>query len=863
MGVVYRARREGAEHDVALKVIAAGEDASAEALARFQREARIATELDHPGIVKVLETGEADGQVWFAMELVEGEPLSQQIKEREFTWQQAVTIVRDVADALAVAHEKGVLHRDIKPSNILMDAEGRPHLTDFGLAKDTRTESKYTRTGQTLGTPAYMSPEQARGDLAELTPASDVWALGCVLYELLANRPAFEGDTPAAVIGAVMTQPVSLRELPVPCRPIIRDCLRIRPEARYGTAAELRDDAARALAGEQTASGARRRKRVVAAALGVIVMVAALVPATVAGVQWARGPAQSDSSANPAAQVAERAWAKRAENPREALEGLEEAFRADPTLSQTRVRLGVLRWLFADNAGARELWEGVPAGSAEWGIAQCYLGMESMFHVTGDAIRTGEAKARFEAAKASPGSAGRLARTALAMLSGRKGDVPPKGDGWDEALLRAVVISGRVRGAEGDRLALQAYDEALSSGMRFTWALFSRGSIKSRLKLHDDAIRDFDEVLAVDPSFASARRNRAATLLNAERDREALEEIDRYLALKPEDAEGYYLRGEAKANLGDLPAGRADMSRAIDLDSGHLHAWIQRGKIANELGDRRAAIADFDVALRIEPNMPDVLVDRGSIKELLGDPAGAVADYREALRVNPKHAGALINLSTIYAARGDMATAMRLNQRAVKADPASPLAWTNVGTGHRMAGDLDASLEALGRALEIDPDFVRALRGRAFTHQKRNDLPAALADLNRAIELEPANGEVWFERGNVYVKAGDYARAKQDFTAAIEAERPYAQGYVHRALAHQADGNLKLALADLGSALDADPKDVRARGLRGMLHLLEGRPGEARTDLERALAEAPLGWGLRPIMERHLARARRESGERR
>ncbi|MHC5018901.1 MAG: serine/threonine-protein kinase, partial [Planctomycetota bacterium] len=114
MGVVYRARRDGDDHDVALKLIHPDAAAGPEQLARFQREVRIAQELDHPGIVRCLDAGGDDGTVWFAMELIEGEPLSKQIREREFTWREAVTIVRDVADALAVAHDKGILHRDLK-----------------------------------------------------------------------------------------------------------------------------------------------------------------------------------------------------------------------------------------------------------------------------------------------------------------------------------------------------------------------------------------------------------------------------------------------------------------------------------------------------------------------------------------------------------------------------------------------------------------------------------------------------------------------------------------------------------------------------------------------------------------------------
>jgi serine/threonine-protein kinase len=293
MGVVYRARRsdadtdaDAADVDVALKVLPANEDASDEQVTRFQREARIAGGLDHPGIVRCLEWGEADGVAWFAMELIEGEPLSKQIRDQEFTWQEAVTLTRDVADALAVAHEAGVLHRDIKPSNILIDADGRPHLADFGLAKELHTASKLTRTGATLGTPAYMSPEQARGEIRTLTPASDVRSLGAVLYELLAGQPAFTGDTPAAVIGHVIQgTPTPLPGLPPAVRDLIAASLANSPADRPRDAAALRNACERVLAGRRPGVRARRRRVALAA------VAAAAVVAALAGGWWLSRPA--------------------------------------------------------------------------------------------------------------------------------------------------------------------------------------------------------------------------------------------------------------------------------------------------------------------------------------------------------------------------------------------------------------------------------------------------------------------------------------------------------------------------------------------------------------------------------------------
>ncbi|MCI0341916.1 MAG: serine/threonine protein kinase, partial [Planctomycetales bacterium] len=195
---VYRARdsRPGREGDeVAVKVLVLGEDAAPEELRRFFREVALARDLDHPGVLPVLEWGEEGGRAWFARRHVPGRTLESLLRENVLPCGRALAIARDLADALGAAHAKGILHRDVSPETIWVDLEGKPYLCDFGLAKSVTTGSKYTRTGVALGSPRTMSPEQARGEIHGLTPATDVWGLGCVLYEMLAGRPPFDADS--------------------------------------------------------------------------------------------------------------------------------------------------------------------------------------------------------------------------------------------------------------------------------------------------------------------------------------------------------------------------------------------------------------------------------------------------------------------------------------------------------------------------------------------------------------------------------------------------------------------------------------------------------------------------------------------
>ncbi|MCZ7639312.1 MAG: protein kinase [Verrucomicrobia bacterium] len=205
MGVVFRARQISLNRTVALKLIAAGRLASPGQVRRFRAEAETAAGLDHPHIVPIYEIGEHAGQHFFTMRLLEGGSLAARIGAlgSQFTDGEAARLVATIARAVHFAHQHGVLHRDLKPGNILLDREGQPHVTDFGLAKVLTEGADLTQTVAVLGTPHYMSPEQARGRTRELTTASDIYSLGAVLYELLTGQPPFTGETLVEVLRRV------------------------------------------------------------------------------------------------------------------------------------------------------------------------------------------------------------------------------------------------------------------------------------------------------------------------------------------------------------------------------------------------------------------------------------------------------------------------------------------------------------------------------------------------------------------------------------------------------------------------------------------------------------------------------------
>jgi serine/threonine-protein kinase len=255
MGVVYKARQKGLERIVAVKMILASHLASPDQVRRFQEEARAAAGLRHPHIVHIHEVGQCHGQHYFAMEYIEGMSLAERLARGPLEAEEAARLVLHVARAVEHLHQHGYIHRDLKPSNILLDAEGEPYVSDFGLAKAFAPGSAATTTGVIAGTPSYMSPEQAAGHNAEVGRSSDVYSLGAILYEAMTGRPPFRAesalDTLLAVLGGEPELPRRLnRRLPRELELICLKCLSRSPQDRYATAGGLADDLDRFLKGE-------------------------------------------------------------------------------------------------------------------------------------------------------------------------------------------------------------------------------------------------------------------------------------------------------------------------------------------------------------------------------------------------------------------------------------------------------------------------------------------------------------------------------------------------------------------------------------------------------------------------------------
>ncbi len=287
MGVVYHARQLSLGREVALKIVLAGPHAAWSERSRLRAEAETVASMKHPNIVAIYEIGEQNNVAHLALELVEGGSLAQALAKRPMASQQAAEMAETLAKTMAYVHERGVLHRDLKPANVLLTIDGVPKISDFGLAKWLDVPSKDSRNGVIVGTPGYMAPEQARCQLALVAPATDVYALGAILYEMLTGRPPFHAATTQETVQQLLTedpvpparlQPRVARDLETICL----KCLQKEPGRRYATANALALDLRCFLSGrpilarpvpywEKVAKWTRRRPAV-AVLIGFIVV---------------------------------------------------------------------------------------------------------------------------------------------------------------------------------------------------------------------------------------------------------------------------------------------------------------------------------------------------------------------------------------------------------------------------------------------------------------------------------------------------------------------------------------------------------------------------------------------------------------
>jgi serine/threonine-protein kinase len=795
MGVVYKARHLALNRLVALKMILAAHLSSAAGHARLRLEAELAARIQHPNIVQVHEVGSHPDGPFLGLEWVDGGTLADRLAE---PWPAAcaAALVKTLARAVHAAHAQGVIHRDLKPANVLLQelppdeaAAGAvslpggalvvPKLADFGLALLVEGGEQLTGTGQVVGTPAYMAPEQARGERARVGPATDVHALGVILYQLLTGRVPFPGDDPVQVLLAVTTTepppPRRLRpQVPRDLETVCLKCLEKEPADRYPSAGALADDlgnfledrpvqARRPSVVQVAARWARRHRAVVwSAALAALVGLAVLAGS--AGwvvrdraARQARATTEAREALSQAAALREEArqaggdsgkWAEARAMARRA-ETLVEGGRAAPGLAEEVADL--IRELDAEQAdrGLVDRLDRAPLLQAEVDVK------ENVFLLRRALPEYRQAFADYGLRPASTAPAEAAARLRRRPAAVREAAVAgldswldlareEKEDevGWLEQVLAVADPDDwrqRLRVARGrrDRQALQALagEVKVASQRPQSLVLLYRGLRVSGAL--EDAVKMLERAQQAYPGDFWINHHLGKSYYDSRPPR--LDEAIRFrtaaVALRPRSAGARLNLGAALEGRGRLDEAITAYRQAIDLRADYAQAHYNLVRAMARKGQLDDVVASYRKDTKLHPDSAVAHQCLGIALKQKGDAAGAAASYRRALAIDPKVAWAHNELGNALQYLGDLPGAVASFRRAAALAPKVASPRYNLGNALWLSGDLPGAATSFRRVLEIDPKHAEAHCNLGHVLMRQGALSRALAELRRGHDL--------------------------------------------------------------------------------------------------------------------------------
>ncbi|HYP08239.1 MAG TPA: protein kinase, partial [Bryobacteraceae bacterium] len=702
MGVVYRALDKRLERTVALKFLLPLADLGPEARARFLREARAASALDHPNVGTIYGIVDGpEGEPCIVMAYYEGETLARRIARGPMLIEEAVRIALQVAEGLAAAHDKGIVHRDMKPSNVLIGAKGAVKVLDFGLAKFTDVDQTLTKPETILGTAQYMAPEQVRGDVIDAR--ADVWALGAVLYEMLTGNPPFvAADTYALLYAVVEKAPRPLGEVAPEIERVVMKALTKKPEQRYATMREFADDLRRAAAVENVGSDAPtvQLSRGTKSRSSVHVWSRRRIGLAVAGVIGA-------------AAAAFAVWSFTGGAPE-------------------RETVAILPFTTSADASAAALADGF-AEALSGRIAQLEQLKESLTLVpTGDVIaknvtNASDAQGRLGATVTVSGVLARESGTGLRLdlhvvdihrkqpinvtLRDNKGDIRGLEDRAAAELASVLDAGSELRASRGGGGAsAQGYEEYLR-GLGYLQRWDKPGNL-------DRALTAFMEAVRVDGEFARA-----------------------YVGL----AEASSTKYRVDKDPANLQHAMHYARQAVQLDPKLAEAHVVLGNLHRESVQRDLAVIEFQRALELEPRSAAALFGMARVYEDLGRSSEAENAYRRAVALNPFSWSAHNLLAGFYFRQRRFADAEAQYRRTVELTPDNAPVISNLAVVLLRQNKPREAREMLERSLAVTPTYQAYVNLGNIYFEEGEFLRAAGA-YDKALQMNSRDYRIWGTR---------------------------------------------------------------------------------------------------------------------
>jgi Flp pilus assembly protein TadD/TolB-like protein len=801
MGEVYRARDRKLGRDVALKILPEEFASDPARVARFEREARMLAAVNHPGIAAIYGAEQDGATRYIVMELVAGETLAEKLATGPLAIPDVLRIGAQIAEALEVAHEKGVIHRDLKPANIKVTPEGKVKVLDFGLAKamDLPFAGDMSRSptivmedsqpGDIVGTPEFMSPEQARGK--ETDRRTDIWSFGCILFEALTGRRAFTGETVPDAVSAILSQEPDWSALPARTpqrvRDLLKSCLEKDAARRLRDAGDVRLELEATLAGLSGTgtlyAAPRRFPWWKAGAAAVVVALA------IGGYAWLR------PKPPPSGPLAGR-------------------------------QIAVLPF--------RNL-TGSPDGEL-WGLGMVETVSARLADVPGLQVVT--PRASVEAADEDPNFirvAQRLgANTLLAGTLQR-----------EQGRFR---ITYRLVDAQGNQLAAAAIDGTELFPLQDRVA----DGVVRDLHLRRGARRT-PTPPGLDTELQQERYLQAIGLLQRYDRREGVEKALQILQGLAEERPGSALAQSAlaRANLAmfDFTKDRVWTDRAIAAndaaraaDPGLPEVDITTGETLLLTGRSREAVAAFRRALSASPDKVDALLGLGRAAEAAGDDAAAEEAFRRAIVLQPSFA-VFNQLGGLYADRGRWPEAAAMFRRATEAAPDSYRAYSNLGGVSVLGCDFASAEPAFRKALALRPGHPPAASNLGLTQLWTGRAKDAVASLEVAARGAPSNYQIWAAFGDALAETGEKTRAADAYARSITLARDALKLNPSDSIAHSVLGTSLArtghgddAAREMQAALTLDDKEPSTLADAATVAVLRGETPAALEWMRRAVA---------------------------